>query len=196
MAMIAIERPEVSRRTESLTRCAALSEAQRIEAAKLATEAMSTLYEPLGDEVLPVLANEFQVEGSELGDALGLLDATVDGLIASYPAEEYQSRQRVSLHHALGNLSREGGAQLIAQLRLLADQIPQGGLEGQYVARFAVRSGLRGSGVADRLMDLFIADHPTVSLHVRADNARAIGFYRRHGFVAKTAGEFQLMQRG
>ena len=196
MVTIAIERPDVSAAAGTLTRCATLPEARRLEAAKLAAEAMMTLYEPLGDEVLPVLAAEFQIKGSELGDAVGLLAPTVDGLIASYPAEEYQSRQRVSLHHALGSLSREGGSRLIAQLRLLADQIPHGGLEGEYIARFAVRSGSRGSGVAVRLMTGFVADHPTVSLHVRADNARAVGFYRRHGFVAKIVGDFQLMQRG
>lgn len=194
--MTATEPPEVSSRLETLTRCSVLSEAQRLEAAKLASEAMSTLYDAVGDDVLSMLTDEFQVEGSELGDAVALIDSAVDGLVASYPAEEYQSRQRVSLHHALGNLGREAGARLIAQLRLLAAQIPQGGLKGEYVARFAVRRDLRGSGTADRLMGLFVADHPTVSLHVRADNARAIGFYHRHGFVPKTAGEFQLMQRG
>jgi ribosomal protein S18 acetylase RimI-like enzyme len=173
-----------------------LSEAHRLEAAELASEAMSALYDPVGDEVIPMLAAEFRVEGSELADAVALVDSTVDGLVASYPSEEYQSRQRVSLHHALGTMSREAGERLIARLRLLADQIPQGGLQGEYVARFAVRNDLRGSGAADRIMDFFVADHGLVSLHVRNDNARAIGFYRRHGFVAKTSGRFQLMQRG
>ena len=181
---------------ETFARCIALPPAQRLEAAKLASEAMSTLYEPLGDEVLPMLAAEFEVEGSELGDAVVFIGSSVDGLVASYPAAEYQSRQRVSLHHALGTLSRETGGHLIAQLRRLAVQIPEGGLEGEYVARFSVRHSLRGSGTADRLMDFFVRNHPVITLHVRADNSRAIGFYRRHGFVMKTAAEFQLMQRG
>jgi ribosomal protein S18 acetylase RimI-like enzyme len=177
-------------------RCATLSEAQRLAAANLASEAMSTLYDLVGDEVVPMLAKEFEVEGTELADAVALVDSTVEGLVASYPAEEYQSRQRVSLHHALGNLGHEAGDRLMEQLRQLAGQIPQGGVEGEYVARFAVRSDLRGSGAADRLMDLFVANHSVVTLHVRDDNARAIGFYRRHGFVRKKAGAFQLMQRG
>lgn len=186
----------MSSSTDTLIDCSALSEAQRLAAAKLASEAMSALYDPVGDEVIPMLAEEFCVEGSELADSVALVETTVDGLVASYPSEEYQTRQRVSLHHALGYLSREAGGRLIAQLRLLADQIPQGGLEGEYVARFAVRNDLRGCGTADRLMDLFVADHGTVSLHVRSDNDRAIRFYRRHGFVPKTSGEFHLMQRG
>jgi hypothetical protein len=150
----------VSSSTDTLIDCSALSEAQRLAAAKLAAEAMSALYDPVGDEVIPMLAEEFCVEGSELADSVALVETTVDGLVASYPSEEYQTRQRVSLHHALGYLSREAGGRLIAQLRVLADQIP------------------------------------VVSLHVRSDNVRAIGFYRRHGFVQKTNGEFHLMQRG
>ena len=186
----------MSSSAETLTPCSGLSEAHRLEAAKLASEAMSTLYEPIGDKVVPMLADEFQVEASELGNSVALVASSVEGLVASYPSEEYRSRQRVSLHHALGTLDSIAGRRLFEQLRLLADQIPQGGLEGEYVARFAVRSDLRGSGTADRLMDLFVADHPVVTLHIRSDNARAIGFYRRHGFVPKNDGEFQLMQRG
>ena len=170
---------------ERLVPCSALPEQDRLEAAKLAAEAMSSLYQPLGNAATAMLAGEFLVEGSELGDAVALHHGAVEGMIASYPAEQYSSRQRVSFHHALGHLDRESGQKLIEQLRLLAGAIPQDGVAGEYVARFAVRDDLRGTGVADRLMNLFIADHPHVSLHVRADNSRAIGLYRRHGFAER-----------
>ena len=39
-------------------------------------------------------------------------------------------------------------------------------------------------------MDLFVRNHPVITLHVRADNSRAIGFYRRHGFVRRPLANF------
>ena len=165
-------------------------------AAHLAAEAMADLYEDVGHEAVEVLSREFLINGSELGDAAVLLDKDVCGLIAAYPAREYQSRQRVSLHHALGSLSPEGGKKLISALRRLADQIPQGRIEGAYIARFAVRADLRGSGTANRMLEQFLSDQKTVSLHVRADNSRAIAFYRRHGFIESDgAGTHLLMSR-
>jgi GNAT superfamily N-acetyltransferase len=172
-----------------------MPESLRVEAAKLAAEAMSALYEPVGDEVIGVLASEFLIEGSELGEAAALVDSGVQGLIAAYPAHEYQNRQRISLHHALGNLSAPAAQRLIRQLRVLAEQIPRERLKGEYIARFAVRADARGSGVADKLMALFLAEHPSASLHVRAANERAIRFYRRHGFELGGRGEFLLMWR-
>lgn len=40
----------------------------------------------------------------------------------------------------------------------------------------------KGSGIADRLLEMAIGDAPAY-LWVLADNARAIAFYRRHGFA-------------
>jgi len=181
----------------ALVKCNTLAAEERLSAARLAADAMAALYRPLGEEALPVLADEFLIEGSELGDSVALMNSTVEGLIASYPAAEYQSRQRVSLHHALSELSREAGERLVEQLRALASQIPQDRIEGEYLARFAVRPDLRGSGRADRLMDYLVSSHPKISLHVRTDNGRAVSFYRRHGFVDRSdGGGFLMMQRG
>lgn len=158
---------------------------------------MSGLYEPIGEEMVDVLAGEFLVEGSELNDAVAVAGTAVYGIIASYPSSEYRVRQNVSLHYALTNLGADAGRTLVAQLRSLVGQFPQADPQGEYLARFAVTSELRGRGLADDLFKVFLSTHPKVSLHVRTDNARAIAFYKRYGLSAKAAGnQFILMGCG
>lgn len=181
----------------TLTSCADLSEAERQQAAVLAAEAMPILYDPVGPPAVPMLAAEFLLPDGELGQAVATVGEQVDGLVAAYPATDYADRQRNSLHHALGNLDRAGAGQLIAALRDLSGEVPSEGLDGDYIARFTVRSALRGSGTADRLMETFVVARPLVTLHVRADNGRAISFYRRHGFEERSRSRsYLLMQRG
>lgn len=173
---------------EVLSRCSTLDQARRIEAAKLVAEAMSGLYEPVGCEAAAMLAAEFLVIGSELSEAMAAIGPTVHGIIASYPASEYRPRQSVSLHHALSNLSADAGRTLVKQLREMAGQFPGAAPEGEYLARFAVASTLRGTGSADHLFEAFLRRHKSVSLHVRCGNARAIHFYQRHGLRTKAVG--------
>lgn len=181
----------------TFTPCRLLSEPQRIEAASLAVQAMSSLYDAVGDAVVATLAGEFLIADGELGQSLAVMDPDVAGLVAAYPAEQLKARQAVSLHHALGSLDRDSGARLIARLRELSAMVPQAGLAGSYIARFAVRSDRRGSGLANDMMEVFVSDHPLVTLHVRTDNDRAISFYRRHGFVSREqTDDFVLMRRG
>lgn len=173
-----------------------MSSPGRRQAAKLACEAVPALYADIADLVVPVLADEFLVPGSELSGAIAIADDQVRGLIAAYPAEEYSARQRVSLHHALTELSPADGKLLINQLSLLASKVPKGAMHGQYLARFTVAEGERGTGVADAMMAVFLEGGSEASLHVQADNARAIAFYRRHGFTETAATiDFLLMSR-
>jgi ribosomal protein S18 acetylase RimI-like enzyme len=66
--------------------------------------------------------------------------------------------------------------------------------------QIAVEPALRGSGVADRLVEYFLNEMrrrgaESVSLGVEADNARAISFYKRLGFKEGKPGifEYQLV---
>ena len=180
-----------------MTPCTSLSEDLRLDAAELAADAMSALYDLVRADVVPVLASEFLIPESELGDALALLQPGLGGLVAHYPAKEIVDRQRASLYNALASLDRAPAALLMAQLRRQSGIMPQERAMGDYIARFAVHKNLRGTGTADRLMRLFAAGRPVISLHVRKDNPRAIRFYYRHGF--KECGkseEFLLMMRG
>jgi len=43
--------------------------------------------------------------------------------------------------------------------------------------------GVHGSGLADELLDVALPDGAPASLWVMVDNARAVAFYRRRGFV-------------
>jgi GNAT superfamily N-acetyltransferase len=158
---------------------------------------MPALYGSIGPEAVRMLAAEFLTSGGEISDALALARQHVDAVVASYPATEYQDRQRTSLHHALRHLDAPASARFVAELRLLAEDIRRDGLAGDYIARFAVRSDLRGLGTADQLMQAFVVGRPLITLHVRADNDRAIGFYRRHGFVVSSSSRaYLIMQRG
>lgn len=189
--------PEMSTSRLTFTPCQLLSKPQRIEAALLAVQAMSSLYDAVGTDIGPTLAQEFLNPDGELGQSLAVIDSNVAGLLAAYPAENLKARQAVSLHHALGSLDRDSSARLIVRLRELSAMVPQKGLAGSYIARFAVRTDRRGSGLADNMMEVFLSDHPLVTLHVRTDNDRAIKFYLRHGFLrGEGASEFVLMRRG
>ena len=169
----------------------------RRQAAKLACQAVPALYANIADLVVPVLADEFLVPGSELASAIAIADGDeVRGLIAAYPAEEYSARQRVSLHHALKELGPADGKLLIAQLSVFASKVPKGAMHGQYLARFTVAERERGTGLADAMMAVFLERGSEASLHVQADNARAIAFYRRHDFRETAATiDFLLMSR-
>lgn len=181
---------------DHLTPCQSLSGELRGEAAELVVDAMSALYDPIRSNIVPILASEFLLPESELGDGLALLGPGVEGLVAHYPAEELAQRQRASLHHSLGGLDSAAARLLIAQLRREAGMMPNEPAYGQYIARFAIPPSARGTGVSDRLLALFAVGRPAISLHVRTSNLRAIGFYRRHGFVeAGKSDEFLLMTR-
>jgi ribosomal protein S18 acetylase RimI-like enzyme len=177
----------------SLTKCYDLPAVERRQAAVLAAEAMPILYDPVGSQAIPMLAAEFLLPDGELGQAVAVVGGEVDGLVAAYPAADYADRQRTSLHHALGNLDRVGASKMVAALRDLSGEVPSEGLNGVYIARFTVRSALRGSGLADRLMETFVADRPLATLHVSADNVRAISFYRRHGFEERSRSRSYLL---
>src|SRR5829696_5657354 len=94
---------------ESIVACDTLTDTGRRQAAELACEALPALYKGIAEFMVPVLAAEFLVPGSEMAGAIAIVDGQVRGLIAAYPAETYSSRQRVSLHHALSNLSPAEG---------------------------------------------------------------------------------------
>ncbi len=183
--------------TNELKPCRDLSEDDRFASAELAADAMSELYDPVRVDVIPVLAAEFLVPESELGDAFVSIGSGITGIVAHYPATQLADRQTASLHHALRNLNSASAGMLITQLRRQSSRMPRGAAIGSYIARIAVLGSLRGDGTADDLISMFVASRPVVSLHVLKENLRAVGFYRRHGFIERDASaEFLLMTRG
>jgi len=119
------------------------------------------------------------------------LDATLDMWVAAwqaaYPAVDFPARRDWARAH-IAELKRTGSDTLVAECggRIVGALVvdPATG----YLDQIVVASKFQGRGVAEVLLARARAIAPTgLELHVNKDNARAIGFYRKHGFAA--AGE-------
>ena len=55
------------------------------------------------------------------------------------------------------------------------------GLQGNYLAGIFVEAGSRSKGIGRELLNRVKETHPVFSLHVYAENERAVSFYRREG---------------
>jgi len=121
----------------------------------------------------------------------GELEATLDMWVAAwqatYPAIDFAAR-RGPTSERIAELERGGAISLVA---LVADRIvgamvlnPGTG----YLDQIVVATDWQGRGVAALLLAQARRIAQTgLDLHVNQDNARAIRFYRKHGFI--TAGE-------
>lgn len=74
------------------------------------------------------------------------------------------------------------------RLDLLKDILMSQDHDSLHINTLWVRNDFRGTGIADsfiELASLMASDYelPRLSLHVWADNQRAIRFYKRHGFI-------------
>lgn len=194
------DRGQVGEAEVEFVRCRDLPADQRLRAASLVLAALPELYAPLDpDLVLSVIAEQFSETGTEISDGeAALIDGKTVGIACGYPAEQMPQRQGSMLHHLLSTLSGEAIAAFVGHLRKFRAQIPSIANGGYYLARIAVDPAHRGSGVADRLLVRFLAGEPggRASLHVRADNVRAIAFYSRHGFAFHESGtKYAIMLR-
>lgn len=179
---------------------AELDEAQRLSAAEWAQAALPAHYETLNPAIArAAIAAEFAVEGSELANALAAVDGRdVVGLVAGFPLEELALRQRVSLHHLLTSLPPDAVADLVANARVRAGDVPPIAGGGYYLARIGVAPHARGGHVAGELLGAFLqqAGSRDAVLHVHADNARAVAFYQRNGFaIEDRAKPYWIMRR-
>jgi putative acetyltransferase len=116
-------------------------------------------------------------------DLAETLDMWVAAWQAAYPNIDFAAR-RGWTKDRIAELERTGSHSLIAlrDNRIVGALVvnPQTG----YLDQLVVAAADQGSGVADILLAQARRLSPAhLDLHVNQDNARAIGFYQKHGFV-------------
>ncbi len=120
-------------------------------------------------------------------DLAETLDMWVAAWQAAYPAIDFAAR-RGWTRDRIAELERTGSIGLVA---LLEDRIvgamvlnPDSG----YLDQIVVATAWQGRGIADILLAKARRLAPAgIELHVNQDNARAIRFYEKHGFVTTGA---------
>jgi putative acetyltransferase len=128
---------------------------------------------PSGPAIKPLLAN----------DLPEVLDVWVAAWQAAYPAIDFEARRQWTADR-IAELERTGSRSLIA---VQSDRIvgalvvnPQTG----YLDQIVVATEHQGRGIADALLAEARRLSPSgLDLHVNQDNARAIRFYEKHGFM-------------
>jgi putative acetyltransferase len=116
-------------------------------------------------------------------DLAETLDMWVAAWAAAYPHIDFAAR-RGWTRDRIAELERTGSQSLIAlrDNRVIGALVvdPQTG----YLDQLVVATADQGRGVAAMLLAEARRISPThLDLHVNQDNARAIGFYQKHGFV-------------
>ena len=169
-----------------LKKCKELDLRLRKQAASLIIEASQHIYTELNkEEVADVLASEFLQEGCELSDCLAIVSDTkaVVGVMAWFPSTELNARRLASVHHFISRVSRDASSLLIEKLRLLKPETPPVP-QSEYLSHLAVIPDMRGSGVADQIISIFLSKPVSEgwSLIVNSENYRAINFYQKYGF--------------
>jgi putative acetyltransferase len=116
-------------------------------------------------------------------DLAETLDMWVAAWQAAYPHIDFAERREWT-EDRIAELERTGSRSLVA----LRDSRIVGALvvnpETGYLDQIVVATADQGSGVADILLAEARRISPSrLDLHVNQDNARAIRFYQKHGFV-------------
>ncbi len=116
-------------------------------------------------------------------DRRATLDLWVEAWSAVYPSTDFAAR-RQWLAERLDTLAQAGGKAIVAvkdnRIAGLVTVDPATG----YLDQLAVATASQGRGIAGALIAEARRLSPArLDLHVNQDNARAIGFYRKHGFA-------------
>jgi len=167
-----------------------LPEALAADAAALAYAAFEDFYSLFSgdrERVLAAVARQF-LSPSELNQLVAAFEAgRLVGIASYYELGEMRERQMEGAR-SLFAIAEDTRA-TAAALRAFGRNFPATAPEGGYIARFAVAADRRGSGLAARLLAAVESaitrrGWTPVQLHVRRDNARALAFYAKCGYVA------------
>jgi putative acetyltransferase len=115
-------------------------------------------------------------------DLSAVLDMWIASWQAAYPNIDFAAR-RGWAEDRFAELEQTGSQSFVAeaegQIVGLVTVNPATG----YLDQLAVAAAMQGQGIAERLLTQARALTPLLELHVNRDNARAIAFYRKHGFT-------------
>jgi putative acetyltransferase len=115
-------------------------------------------------------------------DLPDVLDMWVATWQAAYPNIDFAARRGWS-EDRFAELEQSGSQSFVADVDgEIAGLVMVNPLTG-YLDQFAVATAMQGKGIADRLLAQARALSATLDLHVNKDNARAIAFYKKQGFV-------------
>lgn len=143
------------------------------------------------ERLLAVIDGQLREPASELGATRVLVSQDgVGGFYAAYPVREMAQRQRVDLKALI---SLDGLPPSVwDRVEAFKKGVEAPGGEAFYLARIAVSSSQRCKGLGSRLLDDFEAEarsrgFRTAAMHVKADNAPALGLYRARGYRARSS---------
>lgn len=150
------------------------------------------------ERVLEFIVGQLGKPGTETADIYGLSrDGEPVGIIATLPSAVVDRVKREGALAIIRQLGAGDRAVYMERLGLYSATVEPLNTESLYLSRIAVAPSAHGTGAGIEAMRRFLdlGSGRALSLHVKADNAPAVGLYRRYGFdfLSDAPFEFRAM---
>lgn len=183
--LITVRSDEVPR----LTLVRTLPREAQLQAAALIFDTLPEFYQIITqyrEHAMKIIHKEFSLDASEIGSAVCACENTqVTGVYAGLLASQVVRARTLLLARIYRSTPPGVREALKVRIKDYSAQFPRVPDDSYYLARLAVTTDRFGTGLGKALLNSFFRDGSVIgsySLHVRADNRRAIHFYERHGF--------------
>ena len=164
---------------------------KRLVAAALVIESLPEFYEALS-RYLPKIQEHVSMAFGRMGGETEITrvainsQGIVSGVFSALPARRLKQAQLTDLREYIKGIKHQDRLELRNKLMDIGAETNNLSPDSWYLARFAVAQKFRSSGLSNMLLSRFMEytqEFDTYSLHVKADNHRAVAFYRRNNFV-------------